>query len=151
MPHIDTLIASTMLPSTTTNQMIARTLMSLSSWCVSTFSRLPCGPACGCADMSVPSFVRMREHVLEVRIVDRDQRPLAQLAGEQEQPQPAERQRDADVGQADREASFLVERGRDEPDHVVETNRDDEPRDPRQEVRAPLQILREQQAERQRE
>src|SRR5689334_8931006 len=110
--------------------MIARTLMSLPSWATSGLSVEPCG----CDDISVPPMVLLREHLLEERIVDRQQRHPAQLSGEQEDPRAGERQRDPDVRKADRERA-LVESGGDEPDDVVEPGGDDEPGDARQQIR----------------
>ena len=71
-----------------------------------------------------------------------------QLPGEQEDQSPPA-SRDADVRQA-RPPRVLLEGRRDEPDEVVEPDRDDEPRR-RRSVRAFLEVPRQQQAERQEE
>src|SRR5687767_7466644 len=119
-------MAITIAARNTVNPMIARTLTSPCSCTTSGLSRAP--PAA----ISVPPLVAMREHGLEERIVDGQQRALAVLHREQVDPEPAERQRHADVRQTDREAAIVMERRRDEPDQVVEADGDDEPRHPRQ-------------------
>src|SRR5262245_22665870 len=152
MPHVTTCTPMTTSVSMTTNQTSARRLMSLSSWATSGLWRSPCGCADGgCEDISVPSLMRVQQHVLEVRIVHRDERVPAELLREEPQPDAGQGQRDADVGQADRQGARAGEVGRHEPDQIDEPDGHDEPRDPREEQRPPLEIARQQQAERQRE
>src|SRR5262245_2958503 len=149
MPQVTMSTPMTTIVSMTTNQTSARRLMSLSSWATSGLSSSPCG--CACEDISVPSLMPVQEHVLEVRIVDRDERVLAELLREEPQPDASHRERDTDVGQADRQGARLREVGRHEPDQIHEADGHDEPREAREKQRPPLEIARQQQAERQRE
>src|SRR6476646_1570532 len=86
-----------------TDHRIARTLMSPASCATSGFSRLPCG----CAAASVPGVLPMGEHLLEVRIVDRQQRVAPELRGEQVEPDAGQTDRNGDVRKADREGAVI--------------------------------------------
>src|SRR6476646_1317999 len=102
-PHIERLITTAVNTSNAANQITARRLTSAASCATSGFSRLPCG----CAAASVPGVLPMGEHLLEVRIVDRQQRVAPELRGEQVEPDAGQADRKGDVRQADREGAVI--------------------------------------------
>src|SRR5262245_1933942 len=145
--HIATWTTAVTTISVTTNQITARTLMSLDSCATSGLWRLPCA----CAAPSAPCVGPvMAEALLPVGIVERHERTRRELAGEEEQPHADEAERNRHVHPVNREAA-LIEVRRHDPDQVHEPHRQDEQRNAREQPRVPLQIAREQQAERQRE